>query len=251
MDQTLLAALLANVADHSIPVAEALEKLKHLPFEDLGFATIDHHRGMRKGYPEAIFCQNKTPDQVVAIAQAQIAHGVTVLGTRATGEVLDAVGVAIPDAEVDATARCFWKKSSGWVKKESSKPIVICSAGTADRPVAAEAQRTAEIIGYTPVMVNDVGVAGIHRLFSHSDTLLNAGVILAIAGMEGALPSVIAGYVSCPVIGVPTSVGYGVHLGGLVPLFAMLNSCATGLAVVNIDNGFGAACAAAGILAVQ
>ncbi len=249
MDQSLLQSLLASVANHSLSVSEALERLKHLPFENLGFATVDHHRAMRKGYPEAIFCQNKTPEQVVAIAEAQINHHVTVLGTRASREILDAVKAGIPDAEIDETARCFWKKSAGWKKKETSKPIVICSAGTADRPVVAEAQRTAEILGHTPVMVNDVGVAGIHRLFSHRDTLLNAGVILAIAGMEGALPSVIAGYVSCPVIGVPTSVGYGVHLGGLVPLFAMLNSCATGLTVVNIDNGFGAACAAAGILA--
>jgi NCAIR mutase (PurE)-related protein len=249
MDQSLLKSLLAGVADHSLPIPDALERLKHLPFEDLGFATIDHHRSMRKGYPEAIFCQNKTPEQVVAIAKAQIDHQVTVFGTRAGREVLDAVKSGIMDVEIDETARCFWKKSGGWVKKETSRPIVICSAGTADRPVVAEAQRTAEILGYTPIMINDVGVAGIHRLFSHRDTLLNAGVILAIAGMEGALPSVIAGYVSCPVIGVPTSVGYGVHLGGLVPLFAMLNSCATGLTVVNIDNGFGAACAAAGIIA--
>jgi NCAIR mutase (PurE)-related protein len=251
MDQSLLLSLLSGVADHSLPIAEAVERLRQLPFEDLGFATIDHHRSMRKGYPEAIFCQNKTPEQVVAIAQAQIAHGATVFGTRAAGEVLVAVKAAIPDAEIDETARCFWKKSAGWAKKESSRPMVICSAGTADRPVVAEAQRTAEILGHTPVMVNDVGVAGIHRLFSHRETLQGAGVILAIAGMEGALPSVIAGFVSCPVIGVPTSVGYGVHLGGLVPLFAMLNSCATGLTVVNIDNGFGAACAGAGILAVQ
>jgi NCAIR mutase (PurE)-related protein len=249
MDLSLLQSLLSGVADHSLAIPDALERLRHLPFEDLGFANIDHHRAMRKGYPEAIFCQSKTPEQVVAIAQAQINHGVTVFGTRASRAVLDAVKAGIPGAEIDETARCFWKKSAGWEKKESAKPIVICSAGTADRPVVAEAQRTAEIIGYSPVLLNDVGVAGIHRLFSHRETLTNAGVILAIAGMEGALPSVIAGYVSCPVIGVPTSVGYGVHLNGLVPLFAMLNSCATGMTVVNIDNGFGAACAAAGILA--
>jgi NCAIR mutase (PurE)-related protein len=251
MDQSLLMSLLSGVADHTLPVAEALDRLKNLPFEDLGFAKVDHHRAMRKGYPEAIFCQGKTPEHVVAIAKSQIGHHVTAFGTRASREVLDAVRAGIPEAEIDEMARCFWVKSPGWAKKESSRPIVICSAGTADRPVTMEAARTAEILGHTPVMLNDVGVAGIHRLFSHQDTLLNAGVILAIAGMEGALPSVIAGYVSCPVIGVPTSVGYGVHLGGLVPLFAMLNSCATGLTVVNIDNGFGAACAAAGILAAQ
>ena len=249
MDQSLLLSLLSAVADHSLPLPDALERLKHFPFEDLGFAKVDHHRAIRKGYPEAIFCQNKTPEQVVAIAKAQIGHHATVFGTRASREVLDAVKAGIPGAEIDETARCFWKKSGSWEKKNASRPILICSAGTADRPVVMEAARTVEILGHTPTMLNDVGVAGIHRLFSHRDTLLNAGVILAIAGMEGALPSVIAGYVSCPVIGVPTSVGYGVHLGGLVPLFAMLNSCATGLTVVNIDNGFGAACGAVGIIA--
>lgn len=244
MEKILLQQLLSNVKDHRLSVADALSKLKNLPFEELGFATIDHHRALRKGHPEVIFCQNKTPQQVLSIALAQIKQEATVFGTRANSAVLEAVRKDIPGVEIDEAARCFWKKSRLWKKKKSTRPIVICSAGTADHPVVAEAQRTVEIMGYTPVCLRDVGVAGIHRLFHHKDILEKAAVVLAIAGMEGALPSVIAGYVSCPVIGVPTSVGYGSHLGGMVPLFAMLNSCASGLTVVNIDNGFGAACAA-------
>jgi NCAIR mutase (PurE)-related protein len=248
MEKEYLRELLTLVSRGSLPVAEALSKMKDLPFENLGFAHIDHHRALRKGYPEVIFCQNKTPEQVVGIARAQIRHNETVFGTRANPEVLIAVKAEIPGVTIDDSARCFWKKSKIWKKKRSRGPIVICSAGTADLPVVQEAKDTIEILGHTPVMIKDVGVAGIHRLFSHREILHKAAVILAVAGMEGALPSVIAGYVSCPVIGVPTSVGYGSHLGGMVPLFAMLNSCATGLTVVNIDNGFGAACAAVGIV---
>lgn len=244
MEKKYLQKLLDNVAKHSVSVEHAIEKLKHLPFEDLGFASIDHHRPLRKGYPEVIFCQNKTPQQVAAIALSQIKHGDTVFGTRANRLVLAAAKAAIVGCEIDETARCFWKKSATWKKKGKTGSIVICSAGTADAPVVAEAQRTVEIMGYTAIVLKDVGVAGIHRLFSYKEVLQKAWVIIAIAGMEGALPSVIAGYVSCPVIGVPTSVGYGSHLGGMVPLFAILNSCASGLTVVNIDNGFGAACAA-------
>jgi pyridinium-3,5-biscarboxylic acid mononucleotide synthase len=248
MEKELLQKLLSQVAGRSLSVEAALDKLKHLPFEDLGFATVDHHRALRKGYPEVIFCQNKTPQQVVAIALSQVKHGETVFGTRADRKVLDAVSGGVAGVEIDETARCFWRKSKTWKKSASKGSVVICSAGTADLPVVAEAARTAEILGVAPVMLKDVGVAGIHRLFSYKEILHKASVIIAIAGMEGALPSVIAGYVSCPVIGVPTSVGYGSHLGGMVPLFAMLNSCASGLTVVNIDNGFGAACAAVAIV---
>jgi NCAIR mutase (PurE)-related protein len=244
MEKILLEQLLASVKNQTLSIDDALIKLKNLPFEELGFATIDHHRSLRKGHPEVIFCQNKTPQQVVQIGSAQIKQEATVFGTRANTAVLEAVRGEIPDAEVDEEARCFWKKSRHWMKKADDRPIVICSAGTADHPVVMEATRTIEIMGHEPIVLNDVGVAGIHRLFHHKDVLEKAAVVLAIAGMEGALPSVIAGFVSCPVIGVPTSVGYGSHLGGMVPLFAMLNSCASGLTVVNIDNGFGAACAA-------
>jgi NCAIR mutase (PurE)-related protein len=248
MEKMYLQKLLSAVSKRTVTVAQALDQIRDLPFEDLGFAHIDHHRPLRKGYPEVIFCQNKTAQQVVGIAKSQVAHNETVFGTRANREVLEAVAAEIAGAEIDDTARCFWKKSKTWKKKKSGGSIVICSAGTADLPVVMEAKATVEILGFTPVMLKDVGVAGIHRLFSHRDELRKASVIIAIAGMEGALPSVIGGYVSCPVIGVPTSVGYGSHLGGMVPLFAMLNSCATGLTVVNIDNGFGAACAAVAIM---
>ena len=251
MEKRYLQKLLGNVAKHSVSVEHAIEKLKNLPFEDLGFASIDHHRPLRKGHPEVIFCQNKTPQQVAAIAVSQVKHGDTVFGTRANKSVLEAVNAAVSGLEIDETARCFWKKSATWKKKKSTGPIVICSAGTADRPIVAEAQRTVEIMGHTVITLKDVGVAGIHRLFSYKEILRKAAVIIAVAGMEGALPSVIAGYVSCPVIGVPTSVGYGSHLGGMVPLFAMLNSCASGLTVVNIDNGFGAACAAVAMVDIK
>lgn len=244
MEKIRLQQLLSAVEKHTVSVDEALHKLKNMPFEELGFATVDHHRALRKGHPEVIFCQNKTPQQVLSIASAQIRQDATVFGTRANNAVLDAVSKELPDAEIDEDARCFWKKSRLWKIKRTTRSIVICSAGTADHAVVAEAQRTVEIMGHTPVVLRDVGVAGIHRLFHHKDVLEKAAVVLAVAGMEGALPSVIAGFVSCPVIGVPTSVGYGSHLGGMVPLFAMLNSCASGLTVVNIDNGFGAACAA-------
>jgi pyridinium-3,5-biscarboxylic acid mononucleotide synthase len=244
MEKILLQQILSHVEKHTLSIDEALAKLKNLPFEELGFATIDHHRALRKGHPEVIFCQNKTPQQVLGIASAQIKQDATVFGTRANTAVLGAVRKGIKGVEIDEEARCFWKKSRLWKQKKDSRSIVICSAGTADHPVVAETQRTVEIMGHAPVCLRDVGVAGIHRLFHHKDILEKAAVVLAVAGMEGALPSVIAGFVSCPVIGVPTSVGYGSHLGGMVPLFAMLNSCASGLTVVNIDNGFGAACAA-------
>jgi pyridinium-3,5-biscarboxylic acid mononucleotide synthase len=248
MDKELLLKLLTSLHENTISIEDAFSRLRDLPFQDLGFAKIDHHRALRKGYPEVIFCQSKTPQQVVSIASEQLSHGETVFGTRADSRVLEAIETAIPDVEIDESARCFWKKSHTWKpKKKVRGTITICSAGTADSPVALEAQRTVEILGHPYTSICDVGVSGIHRLFAYQDTLRDSSVIVTVAGMEGALPSVIAGYVSCPVIGVPTSVGYGSHLNGLVPLFAMLNSCASGLTVVNIDNGFGAGCAAAAI----
>ena len=248
MEKAHLSTLLEQLYNRSLSVEEALVQLKDLPFKDLGFAKVDHHRALRTGYPEVIFCQSKTPEQVVAIARTQIEHGETVYGTRADEEVQQAVRSAIDGVEIDTLGRCFWKKSPHWKPREKVRgEIVVCAAGTADMKVLLEAQRTLEILGHPCKAVSDVGVAGIHRLFSYREVLQNASVIIAVAGMEGALPSVIAGYVSCPVIGVPTSVGYGSHLNGMVPLFAMLNSCSSGLTVVNIDNGFGAACAAASI----
>lgn len=245
MENSKLMSLLSELHNQTISIDQAYLQLKDLPFEDLGFAKIDHHRSLRKGFPEVIFCQNKSPKQVVDIVSAQLAHGETVLGTRADNNVMKAVKDKFADINIDETARCFWRKSDSWQPKNKIKgDILICSAGTADSSVALEAARTLDIIGHPYSMLSDVGVSGIHRLFSHKENLTKASVIIVVAGMEGALPSVIAGYVRCPVIGVPTSVGYGSHLNGLVPLFAMLNSCASGLTVVNIDNGFGAACAA-------
>jgi len=245
MDTEQLVELLKKVANHSVSVENAEQKLRELPFHDMGFAKIDHHRAMRTGYPEIIFCQNKSVEHIVKIAQAQIAYGETVFGTRAEPEVLEAVAAHCDTVEVNTLGRCFWSKAKTWKKKELSRGnIVIAAAGTADVPVAEEAKSTVEILGHSCTAVYDVGVAGIHRLLAHKDVLLKASVIITIAGMEGALPSVIAGLVSCPVIGVPTSVGYGSHMNGMVPLFAMLNSCASGLTVVNIDNGFGAGFAA-------
>jgi pyridinium-3,5-biscarboxylic acid mononucleotide synthase len=248
MDQTDLKTLLKRIASGTTSVTDGVEQLKHLPFRDMGYAKVDHHRSIRTGRPEVIFCQGKTVEQVVGIARAQREHGESVLGTRASPETLAAVATEFPKAVVNELGRCFFVGKSTTRKLKQSR-IVIAAAGTADLPVAEEARCTVEAMGHKPTVMYDVGVAGIHRLFAHRETLTKASVVIVIAGMEGALPSVVAGLVSCPVIGVPTSVGYGSHLNGLVPLFAMLNSCATGLTVVNIDNGFGAAAAA--VLMVQ
>jgi pyridinium-3,5-biscarboxylic acid mononucleotide synthase len=246
MENDLLKSILNAVSEQSLSVGDAMKKFAGLPFEDLGFARVDHHRALRKGYPEVIFCQNKTSSQVVEIAKSLIAHEETVFGTRASNDTLDLLESQIQGVEIMRPGRCFWKKSGHWTKKENVKgTILVASAGTADQPVVEEAQRTVEILGHPCAVLNDVGVAGIHRLFSYKKEIQDASVIIVVAGMEGALPSVVAGLVSCPVIAVPTSVGYGSHLGGLVPLFAMLNSCASGMTVVNIDNGFGAGYAAA------
>jgi NCAIR mutase (PurE)-related protein len=246
MEHDPLRDILKSVSDKSMSIEEAMKKLSGLPFEDMGFARVDHHRALRKGYAEVIFCQNKTPQQVVDIAKAMAAHEETVFGTRASDETLDFVETKLPEVETNRTGRCFWKKAKHWRKKDDVKgTVLIASAGTADMSVVEEAKCTVEVLGHPCRVLNDVGVAGIHRLFAHKAELLDASVIVVVAGMEGALPSVVAGLVACPVIAVPTSVGYGSHLGGLVPLFAMLNSCASGLTVVNIDNGFGAGYAAA------
>jgi NCAIR mutase (PurE)-related protein len=245
MEQKKLEELLIALQSGRIDVPETMKQLSDLPFFDLGFAKVDHHRAIRTGYPEIIYCMGKTVEQILSITGHQISHDETVFGTRASQEAIDAVVSKYPDIETSSAGRCFWKKSSRWeLKKNTGGDIVIASAGTSDAYTVEEARCTVEILGHTCNVIQDVGVAGIHRLLAHTDILKKASVIIAVAGMEGALPSVIAGLVSCPVIGVPTSVGYGTNLGGLTPMFAMLNSCATGLTVVNIDNGFGAACAA-------
>jgi NCAIR mutase (PurE)-related protein len=242
MDPTKLKALLASVAAGEVPPDDALERLRSLPYEDLGFAKIDHHRALRQGYPEAIFCTGKTPEQVVAIFTRMREHGNNVLATRCSAEVVQALLAAHPDATHHEAARAVS------VTVAPPEPLegyaaVVC-AGTSDIPVAEEAAVTCECMGTTVKRVYDVGVAGIHRLFGQRDVLVGAHAVVVCAGMEGALPSVVAGLVERPVIAVPTSIGYGASFGGIAALLGMLNSCATGLSVVNIDNGFGAGCLA-------
>jgi NCAIR mutase (PurE)-related protein len=226
-------------------VEEGMEVLRRLPFEEIGFATIDHHRALRKGFPEVIFCQGKTVEQVVEIAKRIAEHGNGLLATRASAEVAEAVQGVIPQAVYHRVGRVIALRGhpdESTIERQGT--ILVVSAGTSDLPVAEEAAVTAETMGNEVVRISDVGVAGIHRLFAHRDLLLSASVIIVVAGMEGALPSVIGGLVDVPVIAVPTSIGYGASFGGLAALLAMLNSCASGVLVVNIDNGFGAGFAA-------
>ena len=226
-------------------VEAALNRMRHMPFEDLGFAKVDHHRALRQGMPEVIFAKGKTPEQVVAIAESLLQNAPNVLITRADREVADRVAQALPCAEYFPLSGAirFWGDKS---RRGKGKIAVVC-AGTSDMPVAEEAQVTAEVMGNEVEAIHDIGVAGIHRLLAEHTRLRAARALIVVAGMEGALPSVVAGLVSAPVIAVPTSVGYGASFGGIAALLGMLNSCATGLAVVNIDNGFGAAAIASKI----
>jgi NCAIR mutase (PurE)-related protein len=233
-----LRRLLEAVSDRRIGVEEAVERLRSLPYENLGFARVDHHRALRGGAPEAIFCQGKTPAQVVAIAQRLAAHHPNILATRAGDEVAAAIAASGLPHRHHADARLVVVRPE---PVEGIGSLVVLAAGTADLPVAEEAALVAEALGNRVERVYDCGVAGLHRLLDHLPLLAEASVIVAVAGMEGALPSVVAGLVDRPVIAVPTSVGYGTSLNGLAALLAMLNSCAAGVSVVNIDNGFGAA----------
>ena len=229
----------------TVTVDRALEQVRNLPFEDLGFATVDHHRSIRTGFPEVIFCQGKTPDQVVSIATRIVASETVVLATRANEEVARAVKVALPSATHNELARTIVVQPEGHVIQERGRgTVLIVSAGTSDLPVAEEAAVTAEVMGNQVKRLFDVGVAGIHRLLAHKDLIWSAEVIVVAAGMEGALASVVGGLVDVPVIAVPTSIGYGASFNGLAALLSMLNSCAAGVTVVNIDNGFGAGYAA-------
>lgn len=222
---------------------QALLQLRKFPYEDLGFAKVDHHRSLRKGFPEVIYCPGKTVSQIVEIACSLSASGGNVLATRAAPEIFEAVQKELPAAEYHPIARAVVIRSGEDLKPVGN--IGVVSAGTADLPVAEEAALTAELMGAYVHRVYDVGVAGIHRLLDSWDRLSRARVLVVVAGMEGALASVVGGLAACPIIAVPTSVGYGAHFGGLAPLLTMLNSCATGVAVVNIDNGFGAGYTAA------
>jgi NCAIR mutase (PurE)-related protein len=238
VDEKYLTRLLNNVREGSIEVEEALEALRKLPYEDLDFVKIDNHRKLRKGQGEVIYCAGKTPEQTVMIFERMLQYNSNVLGTRADKDTFKRISEKIPDAVYHEKARAVTI-----IRSEVEKPsgrILIVTGGTSDIPVAEEAAVTAEFFGNIADRLYDVGVAGIHRLLMNTDKLMEANVIIAVAGMEGALASVVAGISSCPVIAVPTSVGYGANFGGLSALLTMLNSCSSGIGVVNIDNGFGA-----------
>jgi NCAIR mutase (PurE)-related protein len=238
MDQDQLRALFEQVRAGAVDIDAAMGRLRHMPFEDLGFAKVDHHRALRHGMPEVIFAKGKTPQQVVAIAERLLAYARNVLITRADRECADLVTAQLPDAEylpLSGAIR-FWRDRT---LRGKGRIAVVC-AGTSDIPVAEEAQVTAELMGNDVDTIHDIGVAGIHRLMNNRERLVEARVVVVCAGMEGALPSVVGGLVSCPVIAVPTSVGYGASFHGLAALLGMLNSCASNVTVVNIDNGFGA-----------
>ena len=238
MEQKEIRSLLAQVADGDLDVDTALLKLKEAPFEDLGYAMVDHHRSLRQGMAEVIYGAGKTPEQIRGIASAMVAHGQkTVLITRMSQEAADLVGQTMK-LTYDKLSRIGIVGSLP--EPDGIGKIVVATGGTCDIPVAEVAAKTAEAFGNTVVRLYDVGVAGIHRLLSRREEIMSARVIIAIAGMEGALASVIGGLADCPVIAVPTSVGYGASFGGLAALLSMLNSCASGVSVVNIDNGFGA-----------
>lgn len=239
MDQKELKNLLSQVANDEISIDEALLKIKEEPFEDLGFAKIDHHRAIRQGIAEVIYGAGKTPEQILKIAQAMQDKGQkTILITRMSQQAAEYVGDRVK-LEYDPLSKVGM--IGAVPTPDGNGKIVVATGGTSDMPVAEEAAKTAEAFGNEVVRLYDVGVAGLHRLTKHLDDIMSANVIIAIAGMEGALASVIGGLADCPVIAVPTSVGYGAAFEGLAALLSMLNSCASGVSVVNIDNGFGAA----------
>ena len=249
MNQDQLRDILEAVEHGTLSAAEAAAQvagmLRRMPFEDLGFARVDHHRAVRQGFPEVIFGAGKTPEQVAAIAERLVAAGQTLLVTRTDETTWAAVRKVAPNARFHAEARLISHRPAA--APSGRGVVLVAAAGTSDRPVAEEARISAEVLGNRVDALHDVGVAGLHRLLAEHERLDRARVIIAVAGMEGALPSVLGGLVRAPVIAVPTSVGYGASFGGLTALLAMLNSCASGVAVVNIDNGFGAAALASAI----
>ena len=241
-------SLLAEVAAGRLTPKAALDRLRHLPFEDLPFARIDHHRSLRQGQPEVVFCEGKTPDQVTAICERLEAVDGMFLGTRASEAVAARLRDRFPRMLWNPLARTVHLPPAEQPERAPvTGSILVVSAGTSDLPIAEEAAVVAEAFGHAVERLVDVGVAGMHRLLAAGEQLQKARVVIVVAGMEGALPSVVGGLVSAPVIAVPTSVGYGASFGGLAALLAMLNSCAAGVTVVNIDNGFGAAAAASRI----
>jgi hypothetical protein len=230
--------MLDQVKDGGLSIDNAVSRLRDLPFQDLDFAKVDHHRSLRQGFPEVVLGEGKTPEQIAKIAQALLEHGDRLLVTRATQEAFSAVQKTVHDASYDEAARAITVDRRE--RSERLPGVLVACAGTADLPVACEAACTAELMDCEVERAFDVGVAGIHRLLDQMSALRRANVIVVVAGMEGALPSVVGGLVHVPVIAVPTSIGYGASFNGLAALLAMLNSCAPGVAVVNIDNGFGA-----------
>jgi hypothetical protein len=245
MEEARLRRLLDRVAGGKLGVAEAFERLKVLPFEDLGFAKVDHHRAIRRGFPEVIFCEGKTAAEIVKIAKNVTARGSNLLATRCDPALFRKISPALRGAVYHREGRLFAIER---VKAKRLGLVAVVSGGTSDRPVAEEAALTAQYLGCAVDRLYDVGVAGIHRLLSSWERIRAADCIVVVAGMEGALASVVAGIADSPLIAVPTSVGYGASFGGLAALLTMLNSCAGGVTVVNIDNGFGAGYAAATII---
>ena len=238
MDPEHIRHLLESLRRDEVTTEEVLARLKNLPFEDMGFAKVDHHRGLRNGCPEVIYGEGKTPGQVAEIFSRLAALNPNVICTRATPEAAEAVKGLVPGASYHESCRLIV------ISRSEDRPIglvVVAAAGTSDVPVSEEAALTLETLGSAVERLYDVGVAGIHRLLAHGEVFKAANCVVAVAGMEGALPSVIGGLVDVPVIAVPTSVGYGASFGGVTALLAMLNSCASGVSVVNINNGFGAA----------
>ena len=238
MDETTIRDLLASFKAGSVDADHVVDRLKSLPYENLGYARLDHHRPLRCGFPEVVFCAGKTTEQVVDIVGRMAAGKNAVLATRASAEVYESVRATTPEAEYHPVARIITVVYEPIPVKPKS--VAVVTGGTSDIPVAEEAAVTLEVMGNRVERIYDVGVAGIHRVLDCRETLQTAGCVVVIAGMEGALASVVGGMVACPCIGVPTSVGYGASFGGVAALLGMLNSCSPGLAVVNIDNGFGA-----------
>ena len=234
-----LKKILEDVKNNELDIHSALEILKDLPYEDLGYAHIDHHRSIRNGYPEVIYCKGKSDEHILGIIDRMNKKNTNILGTRCRKETFEKIIKIYPNAEYEELSQILKIKNEE-IKEQGKGKILIVTGGTSDIPVADEAYFTAEFFGNKVERLYDVGVAGIHRLLSNRNIIEEARVIVAVAGMEGALPSVVGGLVDVPVIAVPTSVGYGANFDGLAPLLAMLNSCASGISVVNIDNGFGA-----------
>jgi pyridinium-3,5-biscarboxylic acid mononucleotide synthase len=247
MDHRQLIELLSSVKNGRCSVEDAADHLQRLPSEQIADACIDHQRTIRTGIPEVIYGESKTAEQISAIASAILASGAVLIATRIDADKAEHIQAAVPGLQYHAKARLLTGNSRKHCENECHGTIAVICAGTSDIPIAEEARITAMSLGHPVESAYDIGVAGLHRLLDNQEMLKRAAVVIVVAGMEGALPSVVGGLVSCPVIGVPTSIGYGTAFGGIAALLGMLNSCVPGLAVVNIDNGFGAGCLAASI----